>query len=302
MSIVEVKVPQLSESVAEATLLQWKKKPGEAVEMDEILIEIETDKVVLEVPAPASGVLGELVAADGATVAAEQVIARIDTEGQGRRRRRRAGGRAGCACGCAGRRCGGRGQGRRRHAGRGQAAGREQDVAPATWPARGRDGRVTKGDVLGALAAPKAAPKAAPGSGAGHGRAAAASGRAGRGAAGRPARAARADVAAARPRGRAAAAVAGHQRHPDHLQRGQHGPGDGHAQALPGALREGARRQDRLHELLRQGRGGRAEEVTRCSTPASTAPTSSTTATSTSASPSARRAAWWCRSCATPTR
>ena len=56
MAIVEVKVPQLSESVAEATLLQWKKKPGDAVAMDEILIEIETDKVVLEVPAPASGV------------------------------------------------------------------------------------------------------------------------------------------------------------------------------------------------------------------------------------------------------
>ena len=57
MAIVEVKVPQLSESVAEATLLQWKKKPGEAVAIDEILIEIETDKVVLEVPAPSAGVL-----------------------------------------------------------------------------------------------------------------------------------------------------------------------------------------------------------------------------------------------------
>jgi 2-oxoglutarate dehydrogenase E2 component (dihydrolipoamide succinyltransferase) len=55
MAIVDVKVPQLSESVAEATLLQWKKKPGEAVAMDEILVEIETDKVVLEVPAPAAG-------------------------------------------------------------------------------------------------------------------------------------------------------------------------------------------------------------------------------------------------------
>ena len=54
MSIVEVKVPQLSESVAEATMLQWKKKAGEAVAVDEILIEIETDKVVLEVPAPAA--------------------------------------------------------------------------------------------------------------------------------------------------------------------------------------------------------------------------------------------------------
>jgi 2-oxoglutarate dehydrogenase E2 component (dihydrolipoamide succinyltransferase) len=80
MAIVEVKVPQLSESVAEATLLQWKKKAGEAVAVDEILIEIETDKVVLEVPAPSAGVLVEIVQADGATVAAEQLIARIDTE------------------------------------------------------------------------------------------------------------------------------------------------------------------------------------------------------------------------------
>ena len=69
MAIVEVKVPQLSESVAEATLLQWKKKPGEAVAIDEILIEIETDKVVLEVPAPAAGVMAEIVVADGGTVA-----------------------------------------------------------------------------------------------------------------------------------------------------------------------------------------------------------------------------------------
>lgn len=79
MAIVEVKVPQLSESVAEATLLQWKKKPGEAVAQDEILVEIETDKVVLEVPAPSAGVMADLVAADGATVVADQVIARIDT-------------------------------------------------------------------------------------------------------------------------------------------------------------------------------------------------------------------------------
>jgi 2-oxoglutarate dehydrogenase E2 component (dihydrolipoamide succinyltransferase) len=79
MAIVEVKVPQLSESVAEATMLTWKKKAGDAVAIDEILIEIETDKVVLEVPAPSAGVLTELVVASGATVAAEQLIARIDT-------------------------------------------------------------------------------------------------------------------------------------------------------------------------------------------------------------------------------
>src|SRR5690349_25031793 len=82
MAIVEVKVPQLSESVAEATLLQWKKKAGEAVAQDEILIEIETDKVVLEVPAPSAGVLSEIVVADGGTVTAEQVIAKIDSEGR----------------------------------------------------------------------------------------------------------------------------------------------------------------------------------------------------------------------------
>ncbi len=82
MAIVEVKVPQLSESVAEATLLQWKKKVGDLVTVDETLIEIETDKVVMEVPAPASGVLTELVQGDGATVAADQLIARIDTDGK----------------------------------------------------------------------------------------------------------------------------------------------------------------------------------------------------------------------------
>ncbi len=79
MSIVEVKVPQLSESVAEATLLQWKKKVGEAVSADEILIDVETDKVVLEVPAPSAGVLVEILCADGSTVMADQLIARIDT-------------------------------------------------------------------------------------------------------------------------------------------------------------------------------------------------------------------------------
>jgi 2-oxoglutarate dehydrogenase E2 component (dihydrolipoamide succinyltransferase) len=79
MAIVEVKVPQLSESVAEATMLQWKKKVGDAVAIDEILIEIETDKVVLEVPAPSAGVITEILVTDGGTVVAEQLIARIDT-------------------------------------------------------------------------------------------------------------------------------------------------------------------------------------------------------------------------------
>ena len=79
MAITDVVVPQLSESVSEATLLTWKKQPGAAVEADEILIEIETDKVVLEVPAPASGVLAEIVKGDGSTVTSGEPIARIDT-------------------------------------------------------------------------------------------------------------------------------------------------------------------------------------------------------------------------------
>src|SRR3546814_14508274 len=82
MAITDVLVPQLSESVSEATLLNWKKQPGEAVEADEILIEVETDKVVLEVPAPASGVLKEIVKGDGSTVTAGEVLARIDSEGK----------------------------------------------------------------------------------------------------------------------------------------------------------------------------------------------------------------------------
>ncbi|MEK9812163.1 MAG: 2-oxo acid dehydrogenase subunit E2, partial [Bordetella sp.] len=80
MALHDVKVPQLSESVAEAALLQWKKQPGEAVAQDEILIEIETDKVVLEVPAPAAGVLIEHVKANGDMVVSDEVIARIDTD------------------------------------------------------------------------------------------------------------------------------------------------------------------------------------------------------------------------------
>ena len=82
MATTEVKVPQLSESVTEATLLQWKKKVGDAVAQDEILIELETDKVVLEVPAPTAGVLLELRHQQGDTVHADDVIAVIDSAGR----------------------------------------------------------------------------------------------------------------------------------------------------------------------------------------------------------------------------
>lgn len=164
MAIVDVVVPQLSESVAEATLLSWHKKVGEAVKRDENLIDIETDKVVLEVPAPAAGVLVEVLCADGATVVAGQLMAKIDTAAT-----------VGAAAPAAA-------------AAPVAAAPAPVAAAPAAAPAAGavampsaaklmaennlsaanvagtgKDGRITKGDVLGAVAAPKAAaPAAAP--------------------------------------------------------------------------------------------------------------------------------------------
>jgi 2-oxoglutarate dehydrogenase E2 component (dihydrolipoamide succinyltransferase) len=160
MAIVEVKVPQLSESVAEATLLQWKKKPGDAVAMDEILIEVETDKVVLEVPAPAAGVLAELVAADGSTVLAEQVIARIDTEGK-------AGAAAPLAAAPAATAVTAVAAPPAAAASKGAVAMpaaaklmADNRLAAGSVPGTGKDGRVTKGDVLGAIAPPKPAPAA----------------------------------------------------------------------------------------------------------------------------------------------
>ncbi len=153
MAIVEVKVPQLSESVAEATMLQWKKKVGESVAVDEILIEIETDKVVLEVPAPSAGVLIELVVADGGTVAAEQVIARIDTEGK-------AGAVAPVvvtAAVAAPVATGGSMAGVAMPAAAKLMA--DGNMAAGSVAGTGKDGRVTKGDVLGAASAPAPAPK-----------------------------------------------------------------------------------------------------------------------------------------------
>lgn len=79
MSIVEVKVPQFSESVSEGTLMEWNKQVGEAVSQDETLIEIETDKVIMEVPSPADGVLVEIIVEGGSDVESEQLLAKIDT-------------------------------------------------------------------------------------------------------------------------------------------------------------------------------------------------------------------------------
>ncbi|MBX3624318.1 MAG: 2-oxoglutarate dehydrogenase complex dihydrolipoyllysine-residue succinyltransferase [Rhizobacter sp.] len=153
MAIVEVKVPQLSESVAEATLLQWKKKPGEAVAIDEILIEIETDKVVLEVPAPSAGVMGEIVKGDGSSVVSDEVIAKIDTDGKASAAAPAAAPAAAAPAPAPA-------------AAASAAGGSKGDVAmPAAAKlladnnltasavaGTGKDGRVTKGDVLGAIA------------------------------------------------------------------------------------------------------------------------------------------------------
>jgi 2-oxoglutarate dehydrogenase E2 component (dihydrolipoamide succinyltransferase) len=158
MAIVEVKVPQLSESVAEATLLSWKKKPGEAVAMDEILIEVETDKVVLEVPAPAAGVLAELVQPDGATVTADQLIARIDTSAT-----------AGAVAAPAAPAAPAMAAAASAPAGKGgvamPAAAKlmaDHQLAPGSVAGTGKDGRLTKGDVLAAVASPKPAAPLAP--------------------------------------------------------------------------------------------------------------------------------------------
>src|SRR5450755_549566 len=75
---IEVRVPQLPESVADATLVSWRKKPGDAVSRDENLVDLETDKVVLEVPAPVAGILTEIKFSDGATVTSGQILAMIE--------------------------------------------------------------------------------------------------------------------------------------------------------------------------------------------------------------------------------
>jgi 2-oxoglutarate dehydrogenase E2 component (dihydrolipoamide succinyltransferase) len=164
MAIVEVKVPQLSESVAEATLLQWKKQVGEAVVADEILVEIETDKVVLECPAPASGVLVEIVQGDGATVTAEQLIARIDTEAVAGAGAAPAAAPAPAAPAAAPAAAAPATSDAKAGVAMPAAAKLMADhgIAAGSVTGTGRDGRITKGDVLAAIEAPKAAAAAAP--------------------------------------------------------------------------------------------------------------------------------------------
>jgi 2-oxoglutarate dehydrogenase E2 component (dihydrolipoamide succinyltransferase) len=172
MALIEVKVPQLSESVAEATLLQWHKKAGEAVERDQNLIDIETDKVVLELPAPDGGVLTQVLKEDGATVVAGEVIAVIDTEATAGATAPAAATAkpsapgAGAAAAAAGQAAGASGGSK---AGVAMPAAAkilaEGGLSGGQVAGTGRDGRITKGDALAAVAQgakPQSAPAAAP--------------------------------------------------------------------------------------------------------------------------------------------
>ena len=153
---IEVKVPQLPESVSEATLVSWHKKAGDAVARDENLIDVETDKVVLELPAPGDGVLVELVKPDGATVTSNEVIAVIDTEAKGaarreRRRRRPPSRKPAAAAAAATAAAPAAANVTALPAARKMMA--EQGVDPARVEGTGRGGRVTKGDVIAAVEA-----------------------------------------------------------------------------------------------------------------------------------------------------
>ena len=154
MAIVEVKVPELSESIAEASMLTWKKKAGEAVAADEILIEIETDKVVLEVPAPSAGVLTEIVEGDGATVVSGQVIARIDSAAVAAAAAPAAA--VATAAAVAAPVAAAAASGTSKAGVAMPAAAKllaENNLSASAVAGTGKDGRVTKGDVLGAVAA-----------------------------------------------------------------------------------------------------------------------------------------------------
>ncbi|MBL8589584.1 MAG: E3 binding domain-containing protein, partial [Methylobacteriaceae bacterium] len=170
--MTEIRVPTLGESVSEATIGKWFKKPGEAVKQDEPLVELETDKVTLEVNAPASGVLSEIVAKDGETVGVGALLGQIAeggatpakavaqaAGGSGAESAKKAQADTAKIAGPApvAPRAGGKESG--------PAVNRiaaETGVSPAGVAGSGKDGRVTKGDMLAAAAAPKPAPAPAP--------------------------------------------------------------------------------------------------------------------------------------------
>ena len=158
--IIDVKVPQLSESVAEATLVSWHKQPGEAVSRDENLIDIETDKVVLELPSPADGVLVEIIKRNGDSVVADELIARIDTEAKATATAKPAAKEAPAQPAPAPAKAAAPAAGVALPAARKILD--EKGIDAAAVPGSGRGGRVTKADALAAQApqAPQATPAA----------------------------------------------------------------------------------------------------------------------------------------------
>jgi len=204
MAIIEVKVPQLSESVSEATLLDWHKKEGESVARDENLIDIETDKVVLELPAPADGVLVRIMKKTRDSVGSGDVIAQIDTEAKAGAAPQPAAAKPPAAT-PAQPAAAAKSQPPVMPAAQKLAA--ERGIDTAKVQGSGRDGRVTKGDVLEA-AKPQPAVQAAAARAADQPRRTAR----------RPPGAARADVAPAPARRRAPGAIAVDGRDPHDVQ------------------------------------------------------------------------------------
>ncbi|HWW07673.1 2-oxoglutarate dehydrogenase complex dihydrolipoyllysine-residue succinyltransferase [Collimonas sp.] len=166
MALLEVKVPQLSESVAEATLLTWHKKVGDAVKRDENLIDIETDKVVLELPAPADGVIVQLIKGDGSTVVADEIIAVIDTDASAKVSPMEVAAVPVPQSGNAPTPIAAPELQSKSAAGIAMPAAAkllaENKLSAEQVDGSGKDGRVTKGDVLGALANKPATPAPAP--------------------------------------------------------------------------------------------------------------------------------------------
>jgi len=156
--LVDVKVPQLSESVAEATLVSWHKKTGEFVKRDENLVDIETDKVVLETPAPQAGVLVKIVKADGGTVTSNEIIATIDTEAKPEAGKAEAAPAAAAAPVAAPAKAAAASPAMPSA----QKMAAEKNIDTGTLSGTGRGGRVTKGDVIQAAQGGSKAPAAAP--------------------------------------------------------------------------------------------------------------------------------------------
>jgi 2-oxoglutarate dehydrogenase E2 component (dihydrolipoamide succinyltransferase) len=162
---IEVRVPQLPESVADATLVSWHKKPGDAVARDENLVDLETDKVVLEVPAPANGVLREIKLQDGTTVTSGQVLAIIDEGAAAAASPATAAAAVTAAAATGAAKSGGAAAGAA--AKLSPAAKRvveENQVDPKAVTGSGKDGRVSKSDVVNYLSSKDAAAPSAPAS------------------------------------------------------------------------------------------------------------------------------------------